>query len=81
MSKESEPIGTKEGFEEAANNLFQANEDMSEERHPFLRTAVSGLTARLNDEFSPDGLVLATELYIADAERVMGSRKSLCHTQ
>jgi hypothetical protein len=66
MALDRELLGTHEKFEEVLEAKIEAGEGVFEEPHPFLRTALRGLTRRLNGEFVPMGLVMATELYVHD---------------
>lgn len=66
MSEDKELIGTGDRFAEVLEAKIEAKEGAFEEPHPFLRTALRGLTQRLHPEIVPKGFLLATELYIYD---------------
>lgn len=66
MTFDRELLGTSEKFGEVLETKIETGEGVFEKPHPFLRTALRGLTKRLSGEFVPMGLVMATELYIHD---------------
>ena len=66
MTFDRELLGTSEKFGEVLEAKIETGEGVFKEPNPFLRTALRGLTKRLNGEFVPMGLVMATELYLYD---------------